>query len=157
MKADLLMDTIASPGFKGEELTAEKKRALRIISPVLTEEKSEGWSGVWERFAICKILSYWAAFPLWHHLLRHQELCKCLTCCLYMIPSVFWMRIFRDCEVYIHEALCSQWEKYSVDTQIYSNIDKLVPLDRNMSFREKSGWCSTLHINLFFCGKRTSR
>lgn len=46
MKADLLMDIITSPGFKGEELTAEKKKTLGIISPVLTQGKDEGWSGV---------------------------------------------------------------------------------------------------------------
>lgn len=46
MKADLLMDIITSPGFKGEELTTEKKKTLGIISPVLTQGKDEGWSGV---------------------------------------------------------------------------------------------------------------
>lgn len=46
MKADLLMDIITSSGFKGEELTAEQKKTLWIISPVLTQGKGKGWSGV---------------------------------------------------------------------------------------------------------------
>lgn len=45
MKADLLMDIMTSPEFQGEELTAEKKKTLRIISPVLTQGKDEGWTG----------------------------------------------------------------------------------------------------------------
>lgn len=49
------------------------------------------------------------------------------------------------------------WASMKKTLQIYSKVDKLVPWDRNMSFHEKTGWWSTLHINSFSCGKRTSR